>query len=369
MFKATLFTATLLASSASATLTQQQQDAVKVASAAQQQGSKHLKELHIAQVAKSLSAVKDFQLSGGKVGSLQASSVRTRGVSKGIKARAPVRTLRGKGGKGKGKGKDDDETEDEGDAENMAAPMYLQMQTGMCAGTDLGEGPLSEDMYMSSMQDSGACVNSIDSEGDAYSTALTLTPSPFAIHVSVFMLHDCVAENHVFDEDITDIFTSGGTAATDGSCTDMGGYGMRMAISETSLQASASGRSTVLYASSGSANSCAAAATSNGADISLFAVADWQETGLTLSSGWVPLCHSEDDGSSFMYDTSNCGAATPELTYSYYSDNACSVPAATPTETEESRFCFFDYEFFAEEMAMEDSADFVYEVETCFPNM
>jgi hypothetical protein len=196
MFKNTLAAATLLASASAS----QQQDSVKAVSVAAHNAKEHFKTIKTAQNAQTLASLNNFKLANKDI--LLANkgvSLGARGVSKRSLGTS-TRTLRGKGGKGKGRGKDEDEDED--NELSSEPPLYLQMSFGVCAGIDLGAGPITEDIFVSHIQlKSGVCSNSIDTDGFGYSYMMSAMAEPFIVTRKNYLWHGCMAENFVHESD------------------------------------------------------------------------------------------------------------------------------------------------------------------------
>jgi hypothetical protein len=348
--KVTLTAATLLASVAASS----QQEVSKAASLSAMKAKTQLKAIQTAQHAKTLSAVKDFKLANKGV-SLSARSVFNK---RGMVGAAPIRTLRGKGGKGKGKGKDE---EVEG-SDSTAATKYLQMSYAWCAGTDMGLGPISEDLYFLHAQfKSGTCFNAIDVDGVGFSYVIAGAAEPFAISETTYSDHDCMEENFIDEIDLTDEFTMGGELTPSDSCTDTGfGYGMRFGIFETAIVAPSHAVATGESASLAGCRSGTAAG-----NLAMYDYVTIDVTEVNFYGSFTSVfCNSDDDVTSYQYDVSNCGAETPTITINEFSDTSCSVPSGS--EVNEPDSCFFDYDYFVEEIGFEGGAAFFYEFNTCY---
>jgi hypothetical protein len=350
MLKATLTSALLVSASAT-----DAQDAVKAGSAAVKRAKDAFHQIQTSQKTHALKAVNNYKLAN-KVVSLQA-----RGVTGAAKK---SRALRGKSGKGKGKSKSDDDKDDEGDEVDIASRKYLQMSSGFCSGTDIGTGPYTEDFYVFHGQfANNVCLNSVDSDGYAYSSKVFLTGDEFMLMADSYMMHDCQDEYLVATEDITSEFTFGGAVMPNGMCTDFDGFGVKMLVSETPLTMPAG---FVASAENSRANDCAMMT-----DLSTYDELELETSFISIPSfGDFPLCNqedSDDDGASgsYQYDVSACGDEPSTLTIQHFSDLDCTVP--TGSSMEEAKMCALDVQHFVDEIADEGGADFIFSSLFCSP--
>jgi hypothetical protein len=352
-----------LASSAALTLTKE--EASSAALKMQQQThelAEHLKH-PLQHDAKLAAAVKT--LSGQPL----TSTLNARVISKTRKSR---RFLRGKKGKGKGKGKDDDE----GESEVVSAPRTgLQYQIGWCAGTFLVDQTLTEPHYLTSIQFwNDVCVNGVDLTDNtpfSYMSDFLINESgDLVFSHSVYMLHDCVEENMLDSviEDTTEL-TYGGNVSPNGVCTDVGGFGARIAVSETPLVHTAGG-GVMVEGMDTSVNDCYHVQTS--ADYTSADYVEYTSNDIPFSGGYFTQCHEQDNsddtayddddnddlvpiGGSYMFDLSRCGEDPPKRVMNIFTTNDCS---GTPTvHIEDSDMCEFDGR---------DTEDLFYLFENCW---
>mmetsp|Transcript_18282 Transcript_18282/g.30488 ORF Transcript_18282/g.30488 Transcript_18282/m.30488 type:complete len:366 (+) Transcript_18282:37-1134(+) len=361
MFKTTLTSALLVSASAT-----QAQDAVKTGAAIIKRAKNEFHQMQTSQKNHALSAVKDFKLANKGV-SLQA-----RGVSKSSKSSA--RALRGKGGKGKGKSKSDDDKDEpeEESGDEVMSRQYLQMSSGMCAGTDLGFGSVytEDEWFFHGQLTSGSCLNSIDSDGYPFSFKASVMAEPFTVVEYTYTMHDCKEEYVTDTQDVTADYNFGGTLTASGVCTDFGGFGIRLQVSGESLTFP---DGFVGVGDNTHVNDCVSTG-----DLSMFDFVEMEAAFMNIPGvGTFPMCHTEDSdddgdddagddagsGGSYQYDVSGCGGTPSTLATYYFSDGECSVP--TTSEVGEAKSCFFDVEDFIDNVSDGDGADFFYTADLC----
>lgn len=369
MFKTTFLTAALLATATASASSDASAGTNKAGAAAAatlvQRAKSDVKRMHTLQHAKALDAVKLAR--GDATLSLQAQAqTKTKVQAKGV-SKSSLRALRGKAGKGKGKGKDDDEEEEEeGEWETMARS-YLSMSAGICAGGNFAGDTMAADTYLYIGQMvSGSCENMVDSDGMTYSMKTSFTAEPFSIMESVHSMHDCKDDYYVSSMDVTSDFTFGGAVTANGVCTDLGGYAVRLMVSDTSVTMPPG---FVATTENMHVNDCKAG------DISSYDFVDMEAAGITLSGGYMSMCFSENDSDddtlddslfgSYAYDVSGCGGDPASLTITSFSDSDCTV--STGSDTESAKYCSFDFEHFVEEMTATSSATFLYTSQFCSP--
>jgi hypothetical protein len=284
-------------------------------------------------------------------------------------SRTMRRSLRGKKGKGKGKdkGKDDDESEEEPVSYPRTA---FQIQAGFCAGTDLGDFTLTEPHFLTSVQVwNDVCVNGVSLDDD--------TPFSFMVNYAVdengdliridnmYMLHDCVQESLVSSnvEPTTD-FSFGGMVSPNGICTDLGGFGARVAVSETPLVHSAGG-GIMVEGLDTRVNECYGALMN--ADYSIPDIVEYTSNDFPFTGGYVTMCHMQGsvddpdgvvvpDGGSFMYDLSRCSEEPAKRVINVFTSSDCSG-SATDTYVVDAEMCAF---------TGRDHEDFAYAFQNCW---
>jgi hypothetical protein len=357
----TALVATLVASTAALS----QEETRKALSAIHQKAHTKVEEVkhnshHSANLA---NAAKSLKLSSSV--SLKAS---------GITSKLSVRSLRGKAGKGKGRGKDDEDEDEEEDVVVPVARTYMQIQLGLCAGFDFGDGfPTAEDFYFETIGFApNVCFDSVTDEGIAMSSLIVAVVEPFSAVKKIFQSHGCMASYYMpdYDDDATAGFSFDGAITANGVCTDTG-LGISAALSFTDAPTLSSATPTIFSSSNGKVNDCMGAASGQaGYGFDVFEVS---EVGMTFGGIWYSSCNEEYDendeptGVYTMYDTSACGATPSVITENFYSDDVCTV--LTGSESLEADFCRFDWEYFNEELTSSggEPVDFVYDINTCHP--
>jgi hypothetical protein len=284
------------------------------------------------------------------------------------------RNLRGKKGKGKGKGKGgDDDNGDENGEEQSVARTGFQLQVGFCAGTDLGDMTLTEPHYFTSLQMwNDVCVNGVGMGDDtpfSYANSFTLDESGALVGMTkLYMLHDCLDENLDMTEMIpSDEFTFGGAVTPNGVCTDLGGYGARIAVSESPVVHSQGG-GIIVEGEDTSVNDCYSSLMSS--DYSQADIVEYSSNDFPTSSGYFPLCHMQDsgnddyddgddlvpEGGSYMYDLSRCNEDPPKRIMNVYTSSDCSGTISN-TFIEDADMCVFDGR---------EAEDFLYLFQNCW---
>lgn len=326
---------------------------VKAASKAHKQvrqQMKAIKSLH--QHPQALTALKELKQAPSTSKSSKS------GMSKAARVTKSSRALRGKAGKGKGKGRDDDNEE-----EDSSPKMFIQYEVGFCAGSAPFGETLSEDFFMSTYgMGLDQCLDSVDADGMAFSSKLSLSMDPFTVTQVDYQYHGCVSNWMMTSSDITADMTMGGTVSTDGTCTSFDeGYGIRLSVTETPpISPSYAALVDLDY---NHANECA----SEEAGQYNFGFYSVEQLGFVSGGSWNAFC-MEEDGVYTMFDPSGCGGSPSALVENTYSDDSCTTLVDTATLGEE--MCKFDVDLLVEDLQdpEDPTASFTYVSSKCTPN-
>lgn len=281
--------------------------------------------------------------------------------SQGIaKMTSPVRTLRG-GKSGKGKGKKDD-SEGGGDDGKVT---YLQISEGVCAGDDVGSGPVGEDYHWDITGFRlNSCTNYIEKDGSSTSAKHFVTTEPFAIKYHDYKDQGCVEDNYVgvvTDTQLTnDILGFAGGAFSNGVCNN----GVTLSLTTTPDFGLSS--SIVVGYSSDVANCRKSVESGSGFDLLHSEKLNWPKDVAGLPSG-TPICHSDEEmpGMWYTHVADNCMNDPAELITKYYRDDACSDLDHTSFGQIEM-LCFFDVESFYEDWTnVDEEASLEYASQSC----
>lgn len=291
----------------------------------------------------------------------KAVTVKSRGVSKTTRPTV-LRTLRGKGGKGKGKGKGDNDDDDDDDSVEKART-YYQAQYGSCAGENDSFGvPLQNDFFYDTFAIGlETCVDTILPDGMPVSQQIVVeSTSPVTLVMKGYSFSGCRDDNFDFSQDITSSLTMG--LPVNGVCTNTEGFSVKLSLTETPETMSSSPAYMQYSYTEGYCES-------DFYEFQMSKTAIW-----TPTSTWMPMCFqgsfdSDDDNNdiipsgSHSFDTSNCEGASPSLTMNSFTDSFCSV--SDSSELMSTEFCNFDWEHFAEELALENDMDILFESNKC----